>query len=165
MKGRRLVLLLLLPLLVLWGAAVAGEETAPAGQSLVLTDKDGETVSCTPVAVGERFAVVFTHSLALSRVEEIYEVMPEGEFRLRETLYADFGAGLPHEERPGLKMEFGNGRIRLSGYDVPFREVWLRIGHIADHRLVTPAGREIRLADFRRPGSAIRMQVVEGRCP
>ncbi len=154
-----------LPLLLFAGAAPAGEAAGAAPPlALQLSDRDGAVVYSAPVAVGERFAVVFTHSLALSRVEEIFEVIAAGEFRLRETLYADFGAGLPHEERPGLKMEFANGRIRLGGYDVPFREVWLRIGHIADHRLMLPNGREIRLAAFRPAGTAIGIRVVEGRC-
>lgn len=149
-----------LPLLLLlfMGAAAAREAAAPP-LTLVLSDADGRTVFSQPVTAGERFSVVFTHSLALSRVEEIFEVMAKPEFRLRETVYADFGAGLPHEELPGLRMEFGDGRIRLSGYDVLFQDVWLRIGYIADHRLLTPDGREIRLADLRHPGQAIRICV------
>lgn len=144
--------------LLFMGAAAAGE-AAPPPLTLVLSDADGRTVFSQPVTAGERFSVVFTHSLALSRVEETYEVMAKSEFRLRETVYADFGAGLPHEELPGLRMEFGDGRIRLSGYDVLFHDVWLRIGYIADHRLLTPDGREIRLADLRPPGQAIRICV------
>lgn len=145
-------------LILFLGAAAAGEAGPPL--TLVLSDADEHVVFSRPVKAGDRFSVVFTHSLALSRVEETYEVVAEGEFRLRETVYADFGAGLPHDETPGLRMEFGDGRIRLSGYDVAFRDVWLRIGHIADHRLLTPNGDEIRLADLKPPGSAIRIRIL-----
>lgn len=168
---RQLAFLLLLIITQALETTAAGDSLPPGsaqaqdfGQTLalILSDKDDAIVLSLPVTAGDRFGVAFTHSLALSRVEEFYEVIGPGEFRLRETVYADFGAGLPHEETPGLKMEFDNGHIRLHGFDIPFEKVWLRIGHIADHRLLTPDNQEIRLADFRPPGSAIQIRIIVG---
>ena len=129
----------------------------PRGQALVLEDGAGRTLYSRPVEMGEVFTTGFTHSLAKSLVEEMYEVTAPDEFRLRETRYADFGAGLPHEETPGLRMEFGDGRIRLSGYDVKFGEVQIRVGHIANHYLLFADGRRVHLADLMRPGGMVRM--------
>ena len=85
--------------------------------------------------------------------------MPGGRFRLVETRYADFGAGLPHEETPTQKMRFEDGKIIRDGYSLEFRHLWLRIGHIADHRLVTPAGETIHLNALAKPGTAVRVSI------
>ncbi len=141
---------------------VAAADAAEAGPLLVLESGTGETLFSRPVRVGCRFSVVFTHSLALSRVEEIYEVTAPDEFHLRETVYEDFGAGLPHEEAPGQRMEFSNGRIRLRGYDVRFGELRLRVGHIADHRLAIKGVEVVHLSDLIRPGGEVRLFVTRG---
>ncbi|MCC8190038.1 MAG: DUF1850 domain-containing protein [Planctomycetes bacterium] len=130
------------------------------GQSLVLTDSAGRSLLRRTVGIGDRFSIVFTHSLARSRVEEVFEVTRADEFRLRETVYADFGAGLPHEETAEQRMAFADGRIRRTGYDMPFRDLWLRVGHIADHRLEFTAEDSLRLAELDRPGAAVRLAVV-----
>ncbi len=134
----------------------AAEES---GLVLSLSDSGGTRLFSAPARPGKRFGIVFTHSLMLSAVEEIFEVLPDGRFRLVETRYEDFGAGLPYEEAPGQKMRFENGKIILDGYTAEFTDLWLRVGHIADHRLLTPAGETIHLKDLIRPGAAIRMRL------
>ncbi len=148
-------------LLLLAQAVCAAEppEPEPAGFSLVLSDSEGGILFSVPANPGERFSMVFTHSLALSRVEEVFETLEDGRFRLVETLYADFGAGLPHEERPGQKMRFENGKIILDGYAAEFPFVWFRAGHIADHRLVTPGGETIHVKELLRPGAAFKLSL------
>lgn len=130
--------------------------------TLVLSDQDGTRLFACAVRPGERFSIVFTHSLALSTVEEVFESMEGGGFRLIETVYADFGAGLPHEEMPGQKMRFEDGKIILDGYTAEFDELWLRVGHIADHRLVTPTGERVHLNALARPGAAVGITVRVG---
>lgn len=151
--------------------AAAAEPTAPLlvppppALSLTLSDSDGTSLFAAPAAPGARFSIVFTHSLMLSRVEEIFEVLPDPDarFRLTETRYEDFGAGLPHEEMPGQKMRFEEGKIILDGYTAEFAELWLRVGHIADHRLITPAGETIHLNTLLRPGAAVKVHLrLEG---
>ncbi len=128
---------------------------------LVLSDADGTRLFTARANPGDRFSIVFTHSHALSRVEEVFEVLPGGRFRLTETRYADFGAGLPHEETPGLSMRFGDGRIILSGYDREFADLWLRVGRVADHRLITPEGETIHLNTLAEPGTAVQVTIGE----
>lgn len=142
--------------LLLFGAAAA---PALDSQSLVLSSRDGTRLFSREIRPGDRFAVAFTHSLALSSVEEVFEAVPGGRFRLVETSYGDFGAGLPHEEGPGQTMRFENGRIILEGFTAEFGELWLRIGHIANHRLIAPSGETVRLRDLDEPGRAIRIAI------
>lgn len=147
------VLLVVVPICLFW----------PSGPALIVTDASGKRVYSREMELGERFSVVFIHSVAKSRVEEVFEITGDAEFRLRETLYADFGAGLPHEELPGLRMEFGEGRIRLSGYDVRFDELSIRVGYIAGHRLKFSAGEPVRLAELAKPGAELRLAVKRYR--
>lgn len=145
---------LLAALLLLCAAAPAMD-----AQSLVLSDRNGTRLFSGEVRPGDRFAIVFTHSLALSTVEEVFETMQGGRFRLIETVYEDFGAGLPHEESPGQTMRFEGGRIILDGFTAEFDELWLRVGHIANHRLKTPSGENIRLRDLAEAGQAVRIAI------
>ncbi len=154
----------LAPLLlcVLIGAGGAAEPpAAPDEPALVLSDADGTRLFAARARPGDRFSIVFTHSYALSGVEEVFEAIPGGRFRLTETRYADFGAGLPHEAAAGQTMRFQNGRIVLDGYDREFGELWLRVGRVADHRLVTPSGETIHLNALAEPGTAVRVAMGE----
>ena len=146
-------------LLLFWIAAHAA--SALEAQRLVLFDRNGTRLFTRDVRPGDRFAIVFTHSLALSTVEEVFETIPCSRFRLIETRYEDFGAGLPHEEMPGQTMRFENGRIILDGYTAEFDELWLRVGHIANHRLVAPSGESICLRDLAEPGQAVRIAIED----
>lgn len=127
--------------------------------ALLARNAAGRILLTVPVRIGERFSIVFTHSLALSRVEEVFAITSAEEFRLRETIYEDFGAGLPHEETPEQRLEFRDGHIRRDGYDMAFRELQLRVGHIADHHLIVGAAAPVRLADLERPGGQISLSV------
>lgn len=148
----------LLPLPILLGAAaVLWLSLLSGGLELTVADGAGTILHRFSVARGDMFYVSFTHSLAKSPVEEYFEITGVDEFRLRETVYADFGAGLPHEELPGQHMEFANGRIRLTGFNLAFRELRLRVGHIADHHVGIKAGPAVRLAELARPGAEIRL--------
>jgi hypothetical protein len=147
-------------LLFFWALPASAAEST----SLVLSDHDGTRLFSAVAEPGDRFSIVFTHSLMLSRVEEVFEATPDGRFRLVETRYEDFGAGLPYEEQPGQKMRFENGQIILDGYTAVFPHLWIRVGHIADHRLVTPAGETVHLNTLTRPGAAVKIR-IETRDP
>lgn len=144
--------------ILLLGAA-AHRAAALDVQSLVLSNRNGARLFSHEVSPGDRFTIMFMHSLALSTVEEVFEAIPDGRFRLVETRYEDFGAGLPHEEMPGQTMRFEDGRIILDGYTAEFDELWLRVGHIANHRLVVRSGEIIPLRDLAKPGQAVRIAI------
>ncbi len=150
----------LLALLLLFRAFPARAAEPPEPPALVLSGSDGTRLFSAAARPGDRFSIVFTHSLMLSRVEEVFEALPDGRFRLVETRYKDFGAGLPHEELPGQTMRFENGEIILDGYTAVFPHVWLRVGHVADHRLVAPSGETVHLNTLARPGAAVKMSIA-----
>lgn len=142
-------------------AICAAATAASAGQlELRLADAEGRAKFIRPVAVGDRFTIAFLHSYAKSPVEEVFEVIGPGEFRLRETFYADFGAGLPHEPGAGQRMEFGGGRIRITGYDMKFEVLHVRVGRVANHT-IRVGGEEVRLDSLFAPGSGVAVRVAE----
>ena len=130
-----------------WGAAAfclfvaacsqVGNTPQTAPQSLALLDENGEPLFTCPAEEGFVFGIRFTHSVALSPVEEWFSVRG-GVIHLDKTVYQDFGAGLPHYPEPGQTMTAENGRIVISGYDRPLPSFTVRVGRIANHSLLPP---------------------------
>lgn len=104
-------------------------------QNLQIYTQNQSLLLDAPVDVKCGFIIKYTHSVALSPVED-YFTIADGKISLKKTVYKDFGAGLPHQPEPGQKMVFKNGAIEISGYDLKIPELELRIGRIANHELV-----------------------------
>ncbi len=154
----------ILSILALAAAVVAAGAVWPRGLALIASDADGKTLFSHPVGIGDSFTIHFLHSAMKSPVGEIFSVTGPDEFTLRETVYQDFGFGLPHEELEGRKMAFADGKIRLSGYAVKFTDLRLRVGHIADHALLFDNGAVVvKLADYQRRGGEVRLRVGKVR--
>lgn len=134
----------------------------PSYPCLVVEDAAGKTLFKNRVSEGCHFTIRFIHSVARSPVEEKFEIIGPGEFRLRETVYSDFGAGMP-EQTSGQTMTFEDGKIRLSGYDVAFSDLRLRVGHVADHTIIMDDGGTFRLIEALRPGAEVRLAVTTRR--
>ena len=139
-------------------------QTAP--QSLVLLGENGEPLFTCPAEEGFVFGIRFTHSVALSPVEEWFSVRG-GVIHLDKTVYQDFGAGLPHYPEPGQTMTAENGRIVIFGYDRPLPSFTQRVGRIANHALLPPpscgAGDEIFLKTLAPAGSPVTITLVPQR--
>lgn len=129
---------------------------------LVIENARGETARAVPVPEGGRFTLAFRHSVAKSAVEEDFLVVSPGAFKLIETRYKDFGAGLPHMEQRGLKMEFADGRIRLSGYDRKFEALPVRVGWESEQE-VRAGNMATRLDSLERPGNAVTLRIEPWR--
>ncbi len=104
---------------------------------LLSRDASGNLVSLIPLQEGDEFAIRFTHSVALTPVEEWFEAH-DGQITLRRTVYEDFGAGLPHDAQSGQLMSVENGKISLTGYDLVIPTLYVRVGRIAKHALLYP---------------------------
>ncbi|MBP7165739.1 MAG: DUF1850 domain-containing protein, partial [Firmicutes bacterium] len=59
------------------------------------------------VAPGDEFEISYTHSVARTVVLEKFRVTPDRQILLYETVYQDFGAGLPSELDEGAQVEVG----------------------------------------------------------
>jgi len=90
------------------------------------------------LAANERFTVRFLHSWARSQVDEVFQIDRENNIVLKETVYEDFGAGLPHEpENPLSSMAFENGKIYIRNIDRIVSDLQIRTGRfVAEHTLL-----------------------------
>ncbi len=109
-----------------------------------------------------RFCVLFTHSVALSPVEEWF-VAQDGKISLRSTVYEDFGAGLPHNAEPGQEMRVEDGKVIITGYSLTMQDMYVRVGRVANHKLIvekTPQARNtLQLHTLAPAGTALRFSI------
>ena len=103
-----------------------------------------------------RFAVRFTHSWALSPVDELFQVDARNNIVLKETVYEDFGAGLPHEPPHSLSsMTIENGKVHIRGIDRIISDLQIRTGRsVAAHTLIY-RNRYVPFSDFAAPGDVV----------
>ena len=131
-----------------------------------MRDAQGALAGAWLLAEGEGFAIRYTHSVALTPVEDHF-VIRGGVIHLDRTVYQDFGAGLPSAPEAGQQMSAGHGRIVMSGYDRPLRTFDVRVGRVAGHALLLRDGAETRetpLADVAPAGSALTFTYAPQGC-
>lgn len=165
--GQRLVRLLgalLLGATLLLPPPASAAEGA-AGELCVL-DAAGAVAGAWPLAEGQGFAIRYTHSVALTPVEDHF-VIRGGVIHLDKTVYQDFGAGLPTAPDPGQRMSVVDGRLVISGFARPLERFDVRVGRVAGHTLLLPTGAgpaETPLADLAPAGSALTFTYAPHGC-
>lgn len=141
----------------------ASDET---GGKLCVWDASGAVVGAWPMRDGQGFVIRYTHSVALTPVEEHF-VIKDGGIWLDKTIYQDFGAGLPSTPESGQRMSVGNGCIVMGDYNRPLVTFDVRVGRVAGHALLlhSDAGtQEIALAALASPGSALTFTFAPQGC-
>ena len=151
------------------GAALLLPQAAAAGEAageLCVRDAAGAVAGAWPLREGQGFAIRYTHSVALTPVEDHF-VIRDGIIQLDKTVYHDFGAGLPTAPGPGQRMSATDGRLVISGYAMPLESFDVRVGRVAGHTLLLPPGagtRETPLADLAPAGSALTFTYAPHGC-
>lgn len=143
-----------------------GAWAADAASELCVLDAAGAVAGAWPLAEGQGFAIRYTHSVALTPVEDHF-VIRDGIIHLDKTVYQDFGAGLPTAPGPGQSMSAADGRLVISGYARPLESFDVRVGRVAGHTLLLPSGAgqaEIPLAELAPPGSALTFTYAPHGC-
>ena len=123
-------------------------------KSLILRSGDDEVLAVFPLAKGETFSVRYIHSVQKTPVLEVFFINTEGDIELRETIYEDFGAGLPFLVDGSKVFSSGGGKFRISGYAQPLGEITFRIGRFADYHLLL-RNKEIPFTRFGTPGKPL----------
>lgn len=131
---------------------------------LLLEDEHGKPLLVEPMREGSEFAIAYRHSVALTPVCDFFKLR-NGEIWLDKTEYQDFGAGLPHAPEANEKMSQAHGVLTISGYARRLPVFQLRVGRIANHRLLLfgkpgSALRQISLDRLAKPGSAVTFSVA-----
>jgi len=112
------------------------------------------------LAADERFTVRFLHSWARSPVDEVYQIDAGNNIVLKETVYEDFGAGLPHEpENPESLMSVENGKIYIRNINRIVPDLQIRAGRfVADHKLLY-RDKRVAFSDIVTRGKAVIFKV------
>ena len=123
-------------------------------------DRGGERFRFSPP--DGRFTIRFLHSWARSPVDEVFQVDDGHNIVLKETIYEDFGAGLPHEPEPGRppsSMTVENGKIRIRDIDRVISDLQIRASRfVAAHTLIY-GDKLVPFSDFAVPGSVVIFKV------
>ena len=109
-----------------------------------------------------RFTIRFLHSWARSLVDEVFQVDAGNNIVLKETLYEDFGAGLPHEPEPGRpasSMTVENGKIHIRDINRIVSDLQIRVGRFVAAHTLLYRDKRISLSDFVAPGSVVVFKV------
>ncbi|MBQ7585494.1 MAG: DUF1850 domain-containing protein [Desulfovibrionaceae bacterium] len=127
--------------------------------NLCLLDTKGQVLWQKEFPLGTKFGLKFTHSVAKTPVEDWFS-LAKNQIFLEETIYQDFGAGLPFETASGQKMTFQKGQIILSSLHTSLKTFEVRVGRIANHTLLVPGQAQARfeaipLKTLATPGQAI----------
>ncbi|MBD5538602.1 MAG: DUF1850 domain-containing protein [Desulfovibrio sp.] len=146
-------------------APLAAQGAGAGGELCVLT-AEGAVAAAWPLGEGQGFAIRYTHSVALTPVEDHF-VIRDGVIHLDKTVYQDFGAGLPTAPEAGQRMSAADGHLVISGYSRPLARFDVRVGRVAGHTLLLPpdAGQaETPLADLAPAGSALTFTYAPQGC-
>ena len=127
---------------------------------ITLYDETGRERYRFILATDERFTVRFLHSWARSPVDEVFQIDKDNNIVLKETVYEDFGAGLPHEpENPLSSITVENGKIYIRNIDRIVSDLQIRTGRfVAEHALLY-RDKRIMFSDIVAPGNVVLFKV------
>ncbi|PWG62516.1 DUF1850 domain-containing protein [Sediminicurvatus halobius] len=150
-RGAALVLALVLPL-----PALAG------GARLEVVTDDGRILARLPLQAGERWCVLWEHSVAGFTVRDCYTYR-DGRMVLVASHQPDFAAGLGHVPGRGVQRSDGNGGYWIRGIDepVPGDRYRLRVGSERVNHRIRHRDRVTSLS-AQAAGEAVTLRLREG---
>ncbi|WP_281888452.1 DUF1850 domain-containing protein [Paenibacillus sp. YYML68] len=139
---------------------VSGPSAPSAEVGLVLRDVDsGRVVLRRSVAVGEPFALEYTHSVHRTPMRETFHIDASGRIVLDQLRYESLGVGNPSEAEGAAEFRLEDGSMILDRMNRVLGTFQLAVGQVAaGHRLIVQ-GDSIPLASLGRPGIVLRFEV------
>lgn len=109
--------------------------------------------------VGDRFTIRWVHSVTKFPVDETYCIEGPGSIVLVEMRFNQPGPNLPSYPEPPTRWTFTGSEWVVTGYDIKFDAVPVRIGmDVADHKLLH-GGHQTKLAEVHEPGGFVEVRV------
>lgn len=109
------------------------------------------------------FTIRFLHSWARSPVDERFRLVSQDRLLLVETMYEDFGAGLPHVPESGGLMRLEGGKIRILGIDRHIPDLQVRVGRLVANHTLLYNGKSVPLSRVVPPGAVVVFRVEQRR--
>ncbi|WP_084413563.1 DUF1850 domain-containing protein [Desulfovirgula thermocuniculi] len=112
------------------------------------------------VQPGEKFHLVFTHSVSRQQVVEIYEIRPDGRLAVVEMDFDTNGPNLPAGPEGTTRWIIEKNRFRVTGYELTLEEISLFVGQVvANHRLII-GNKEVSLQEVAGPGEYVKIKAA-----
>lgn len=115
-----------------------------------------------PIEEGDTFQIIYTHSIHLTDVVEIYEALPDHSIKQTELIYEHYGIGMPSDADEGGTIIYEDGKIHIKDMDRVFPFINLRNGKtVPRHRLVwgDDFSHMVWFKDFFEPGARFTIKV------
>ncbi|MBW1971385.1 MAG: DUF1850 domain-containing protein [Deltaproteobacteria bacterium] len=113
-----------------------------------------------PVKIGEKFKICYTHSWDLTPVDDIFVIGKNGTIIIDEEIFNWFGAGLEHNPPRGKLFIGKDKRIHVKNINRNVKSFRLRVGIVANHRLVIK-DKTIPLNSLTKPMNSIEFKIVK----
>ena len=118
--------------------------------------KTNQYIKSWNIKEGEEFSIIYTHSVQLTEVEEIYRI-ENNNIMLKETYFKSYGAGLP--ATTPYSFEITEKGFRIYNINEKMLNLIYRTGaEKADHRLLLN-NREFRFLDFSEPRTGVKLDI------
>ena len=125
-----------------------------ARRFIILNYNTNQILYLSNVKPGDRFSIIYTHSVNKSPIEDQFIVDNEYNIMLLKSIFKSFGAGIQSSSADDVKFEFFEDRIEVSYNNRRIDKLILSIGTIADHRFMMD-GKDIKLNELSAPQSSI----------
>lgn len=136
----------------------------PIRTALIFYEKNTDVIaSVLPITKGEKFDLIFTHSIHLTDVVERYEVLDTLDIQQYEMIFEEFGIGMPSVVETHETYHYEDGKHHIKGMQNNFTEIKLRNGKtVSKNRLAwydQGNRKEIYLNDYFEPGDWFTVKV------
>lgn len=149
-------------IVVILGALVAAM-FIPFKQSLVFYKGQKEELAAyLPLETGDRFQLIWKHSIHLTDVVEKYEVEKNQNIKQYEIVYEHFGIGMPSNASEGETFTYEDGKYHVKNLKNIFPDIKLRNGKtVSENRLVWgDDGQHLMpLNHYFKPGERLKIEV------
>ncbi len=126
-------------------------------QILSVKDGEGNIKYWQFINEKDQFTISCIHSVEKTPVDEIYSIQ-NGDIVLKETVYSDFGAGLPYQATGTQKFSHEGKVFRITGYNIEIPVLYIRVGRFAEHTF-TFEDKEYKLTKWAKPGENLAFDI------
>src|SRR5699024_1722300 len=113
----------------------------PVRTSIVFYEENTDNIAAfLPIKEGEKFDIIFTHSIHLTDVVEKYQVTNDLNIMQNEIIFEHFGIGMPSNAEGEEVFEYKDGKYHISNLNNIFESINIRNGKtVSEHRLLWDA--------------------------
>src|SRR5699024_10836325 len=136
----------------------------PTQPSLVLYQEDTDHIAAyLPLKKEQSFQIIFTHSIHLTDVVEIYKITNNNDILQNEIVYEEVRINMPSNAEEGQDIEYEDGKYHIKNLNNVFPEMNIRNRKtVSEHRLLwgdaDDMQHKVLFNDFFEPGGWFKVK-------